>query len=187
MLTLLKFYHPSVQTCSALTGSVRIDNFSPLELQAQERESNPEPGFPRAAGPEDCKTDHPHFSGIEPLRADVEEDDPPRKVDQAEEIIALSGMPITTPNGGNQATTISFMSLKSSPATNQEPTQGRGTGPRPGPMTTTLEQDNQVAKLGVLTNESTPGPSAILLPLDPSPQFPWPCLSQCPDDSHKKC
>ncbi|KAJ9072911.1 hypothetical protein DSO57_1022240 [Entomophthora muscae] len=166
---------------------VRIDNFSPLELQAQERESNPEPGFPQAAGPEDRKTNRSHFSGIEPLQADVEEDNPPRKVDQAEEIIALSGMQITTPNGGNQATTISFMSLKSSPATNQEPTQGRGTGLQPGPMTTTLEQDNQVAKLGVTTNERTPGPSTILLPLDPSPQFPWPCLSQCPDDSHKKC
>ncbi|KAJ9076868.1 hypothetical protein DSO57_1022073 [Entomophthora muscae] len=116
-----------------------IDNFSPLELQAQERESNLEPGFPQAAGPEDRETNRPHFSGIEPLRADVEEDNLPRKVDQAKEIIALSGMPITTPNGGGQATTISFMSLKSSPATNQEPTQGRGTGPQPGPMTTTLE------------------------------------------------
>ncbi|KAJ9057205.1 hypothetical protein DSO57_1024861 [Entomophthora muscae] len=90
---------------------VRIDNFSPLELQAQERESNLEPGFPRAAGPEDRKTNCLHFSGIKPLQADVEEDNPPRKVDQDEEIIALSGMPITTPNGGNQATTISFMSL----------------------------------------------------------------------------
>ncbi|KAJ9073978.1 hypothetical protein DSO57_1010957 [Entomophthora muscae] len=59
--------------------SVRIDNFSPLELQAQERESNLEPGFLQAAGPEDCKTNCPHFSGIEPLQADVEEDNPPRK------------------------------------------------------------------------------------------------------------
>ncbi|KAJ9069431.1 hypothetical protein DSO57_1018658 [Entomophthora muscae] len=160
-----------------LVLAVRIDNFSPLELQAQEQESNPEPGFPQAAGPEDRKTNRPHFSGIEPLQADVEEDNPPRKVDQAEEIIALSGMPITTPNGGGQATTISFMSLKSSPATNQEPTQGRGTSPQPGPMTTTLEQDNQVAKLGVTTNERTPRPSAILLPLDPIPlALPFPML-----------
>ncbi|KAJ9085072.1 hypothetical protein DSO57_1017430 [Entomophthora muscae] len=60
---------------------VRIDNFSPLELQAQERESTPEPGFPRAAGPEDRKTNCLHFSGIKPLQADVEEDNPPRKVD----------------------------------------------------------------------------------------------------------
>ncbi|KAJ9065379.1 hypothetical protein DSO57_1020232 [Entomophthora muscae] len=60
---------------------VRIDNFPPLELQAQERESNPEPGFPWAAGPEDRETNHPHFSGIKPLQADVEEDNPPRKVD----------------------------------------------------------------------------------------------------------
>ncbi|KAJ9054601.1 hypothetical protein DSO57_1012667 [Entomophthora muscae] len=59
----------------------QIDNFPPLEPQAQERESNPEPGFPQAAGPEDCETNRWHFSGIEPPRADVEEDDPPRKVD----------------------------------------------------------------------------------------------------------
>ncbi|KAJ9077740.1 hypothetical protein DSO57_1013812 [Entomophthora muscae] len=60
---------------------VRIDNSPPLEPQAQERESNPEPGFPRAAGPVDCETAHLHFSGFEPPQADVEEDDPPRKVD----------------------------------------------------------------------------------------------------------
>ncbi|KAJ9065357.1 hypothetical protein DSO57_1020468 [Entomophthora muscae] len=168
------------------TSFVRIDNFSPLELQAQEQESNPEPGFPQAAGPEDHETDHPHFPGIEPLRADVEEDNPPRKADQAEDSTALSEVPITTPNGGDPAT-IGLMSLKSSPATNQEPTQGRGTGPQLGPMTSTLKQDNQVAKLGAATNEKTPGLSAILLPLDPSPQFPGPALHKCPDDSHKKC
>ncbi|KAJ9061832.1 hypothetical protein DSO57_1016765 [Entomophthora muscae] len=51
-------------------------------------------------------------------RADAEDDGPPSETDQAKKIIALSGVPITTPNGGNQAITISFMSLKSSPATN---------------------------------------------------------------------
>ncbi|KAJ9049958.1 hypothetical protein DSO57_1019129 [Entomophthora muscae] len=158
----------------------RIDNSPPPKPQAQERESNPEPGFPQAAGPMDRRTARPHFSGVEPPRADAEDDGPSSETDQAEEIIALSGVPITTPNEGTKATTISFMSLKSTPATNQEPTQGRGTGPQPGPMTITLEQDNQVAKLGVSTNERTPGPSTILLPLDPSTQFPRPCLSQCP-------
>ncbi|KAJ9085187.1 hypothetical protein DSO57_1016339 [Entomophthora muscae] len=132
--------------------SVRIDNSPPLKPQAQEQESNTEPGFPRAAGLMDRRTARPHFSGVEPPRADAEDDGPPSETDQAKEIIALSGVTITTSNGGNQAATISFMSLNSSPATNQEPTQGRGTGPRPGPMTTTLEQDNQVTKLGVMTN-----------------------------------
>ncbi|KAJ9058654.1 hypothetical protein DSO57_1010223 [Entomophthora muscae] len=110
----------------------------------------------------------PHFSGIEPPQADTEDDGPCSETDHTKEIIAPSGMPITAPNGGAKAATISFMSLKSAPATNQEPTQGRGTGLQPGPMTMTLEQDNQVAKLGVLTNERTPRPSTILLPLDPS-------------------
>ncbi|KAJ9079742.1 hypothetical protein DSO57_1032275 [Entomophthora muscae] len=98
--------------------SVRIDNSPPLEPQAQEQGSNPEPGFPWAAGPMDCRTARLHFSGVEPPQADAEDDGPSSETDQAEEIIALSGVPITTPNGGAQATTISFMSLKSKPATN---------------------------------------------------------------------
>ncbi|KAJ9081844.1 hypothetical protein DSO57_1010518 [Entomophthora muscae] len=128
-------------------GAVRIDNSPPLEPQAQEQELNPKPGFPWAAGPMDCRTACRHFSGVKPPQAEAEDDGPSSETDQAKEIIALSGVPIMTPNGGAQATTISFMSLKSTPATNQEPTQGRGTSLQPGPMTTTLEQDNQVAKL----------------------------------------
>ncbi|KAJ9071678.1 hypothetical protein DSO57_1034548 [Entomophthora muscae] len=169
-----------------LGQSVRIDNFPPLEPQAQERELNPEPGLPQAAGPEDCETDRPHFSGIKPPQTDVEGDNPPRKVDQAKESTALSEVPITPPNGGDPAT-IGLMNLKSSPATNQEPIQGRGTGPQLGPMTSMLKQDNQVDKLGAATNERTRRPSTILLPLDPSPQFPGPALHKCPDDPHKKC
>ncbi|KAJ9085952.1 hypothetical protein DSO57_1009003 [Entomophthora muscae] len=33
-----------------MAAFVRIDNFPPLELQAQEQELNPEPGFPWARG-----------------------------------------------------------------------------------------------------------------------------------------
>ncbi|KAJ9082849.1 M-phase phosphoprotein 8 [Entomophthora muscae] len=156
---------------------VRIDNSSPLEPPAQEQDLNPELGSPQAAGPMDLRTARLHFSGIKPLQADAEDDGPCSETDHTKEIIAPSGMPITAPNEGAKAATISFMSLKSAPATNQEPTQGRGTGLQSGPMTTTLEQDNQVAKLGVLTNERTPRPSTILLPLDPSTQLPQPCLS----------
>ncbi|KAJ9060763.1 hypothetical protein DSO57_1027325 [Entomophthora muscae] len=111
-----------------LDPAVSIDNSSPLEPQAQERESNLEPGSPWAAGPMDCRTARPYFSGIEPPQADAEDDGPCSETDHAEEIIALSGMPITAPNGGAKAATISFMSLKSAPATKQEPSQGRGTG-----------------------------------------------------------
>ncbi|KAJ9061445.1 hypothetical protein DSO57_1020658 [Entomophthora muscae] len=60
---------------------VRIDNSPPLETQDQERESNPEPGFPQAAGPMDCGTSCPHFSGVEPLQADAEDDGPPSETD----------------------------------------------------------------------------------------------------------
>ncbi|KAJ9080957.1 hypothetical protein DSO57_1019490 [Entomophthora muscae] len=164
------------------TLSVRIDNSSSLETRAREQESNPNPGSPWAAGPVDCRTSRPRFSGIKPPQADTKNVGPCSETGQTKEIIAPNGRLITAPNGGTEATTISFMNLKSTPVTNQEPTQERGTGPRPGPMTLTLKQDNQVAKLRFLTNERTPRPSAILLPLDPSTQFPWASLSQCPDE-----
>ncbi|KAJ9054934.1 hypothetical protein DSO57_1009352 [Entomophthora muscae] len=57
---------------------VRIDNSPPLEPQAQEQESNQEPGFPWAAGPMDAR---PHFSGVKPLQADAEYDGPPSETD----------------------------------------------------------------------------------------------------------
>ncbi|KAJ9086674.1 hypothetical protein DSO57_1001465 [Entomophthora muscae] len=89
--------------------SAKIDNSSPLEPQAQEQESNPEPGSPWAARPMDCRTACPHFSGIKPLQADAEDDGPYSGTDHTKEIIAPSGMPITAPNGGAKAATISFI------------------------------------------------------------------------------
>ncbi|KAJ9053076.1 hypothetical protein DSO57_1027685 [Entomophthora muscae] len=161
---------------------VRIDNSSSLETQSREQESNPDPGSPRAAGPVDRRTARLHFSGINSPQADTENVGPHNETGQTKEIIAPNRRLITAPNGGTEAATISFMNLKSTPVANQEPSQERGTSLRPDPMTTTLKQDKQVAKLRFLTNERTPGPSAILLPLDPSTQFPWTCLSQCTDE-----
>ncbi|KAJ9057487.1 hypothetical protein DSO57_1022279 [Entomophthora muscae] len=60
---------------------VRIDNYPPLETQAQERESNPEPGFPQAAGLMDCWTACLHFSGVKLPQADTEDDGPPSETD----------------------------------------------------------------------------------------------------------
>ncbi|KAJ9052654.1 hypothetical protein DSO57_1032198 [Entomophthora muscae] len=166
----------------------RIDNSSSLETQAREQESNPEPGFLWAAGPVDRGTACPRFSGIELSQADTKRINSCSKKRQTKEIIMPNGGLITAPNGGTDLETISFINSKSTPATNQEPTQERGTGPRPGPMTSTLKQDDQAAKLRFLTNERTPGLSAILLPLDPSTQFPQPWPSQCPDEPpHGKC
>ncbi|KAJ9081943.1 hypothetical protein DSO57_1009647 [Entomophthora muscae] len=62
---------------------VRIDNYPPLEPQAQERESNPEPGFPQADRPIDCGTARLHFSGVKPPQADAEDDGPSSETDQA--------------------------------------------------------------------------------------------------------
>ncbi|KAJ9089573.1 hypothetical protein DSO57_1011628 [Entomophthora muscae] len=147
---------------------VRIENSSFLETWAQEQELNPDPGLLWAARPVDCRTACLHFSRIEPPQAEIKCIDTCSKKRQTKEIIAPNGGLITAPNGGNDLATISFINSKSTPAINQEPTQERGTGPQPGPMTSTLKQDNQASKSRFLTNERTPGLSAILLPLDPS-------------------
>ncbi|KAJ9056504.1 hypothetical protein DSO57_1032450 [Entomophthora muscae] len=164
-----------------ITTSVSIDNSSSLETQAREQELNPDPGFLQAAGPVDRRTTHPRFFGIESPQADTKNVDPCSKKSQTKEIIAPNERLITAPNKGTDLATISFMNLKSTPVTNQEPSPGKGTGLQPNLMTTTLKQANQVANLRFLTNERTPGPSAILLPLDLSTQSPQACLSQFPD------
>ncbi|KAJ9070213.1 M-phase phosphoprotein 8 [Entomophthora muscae] len=139
---------------------VKIDNSYPLETQAQERDSNPSPGSLQAT----CLC----FLGIKPLQAEAPVNSQSHNTDTSPTIVAPKEEPLKLPNEGRDGTYVSFMSLKSSQATNQEPTQERGTGPRPGPMTTMLKQDNQVAKSRFLTNERTSGLSAILLLSDPS-------------------
>ncbi|KAJ9082337.1 hypothetical protein DSO57_1005479 [Entomophthora muscae] len=159
------------------TKSVRIDNFSSLETQAQEQESNPDPGFLQAARPVDSRTACLRLSGIEPPQADTKNVGPCSKTSQTKEIIAPNGKLITAPNGGTDLATISFMNLKSTPATNQEPTQERGTSPQPDPMTTTLKQENQVAKLRLLTNERTPRPVSFCRLWTQEPSSPGPAFS----------
>ncbi|KAJ9052910.1 hypothetical protein DSO57_1029369, partial [Entomophthora muscae] len=131
---------------------VRIDNSSSLETQAQEWDSNPDPGFPWATGPMDQRAACPRFPEVDPPQADTKNVDPN----------APNGGLTKALNGGNKISTISFMILKSTLATNQEPSSEGG--PQPNPVTTTLKQYNQVANSRLLTNERTPSPGAILLP-----------------------
>ncbi|KAJ9086438.1 hypothetical protein DSO57_1004161 [Entomophthora muscae] len=107
----------------------------------------------------------------EPPQAEAKNDGLNGKASQTKEI--------STPKGGNKTSTISFMSLKSTLVANQEPSPEGGMGLWPGPMTKTIEQDNQVANLRSLTNERTPGPGAILPPLNQSTLA---HLSQYPDE-----
>ncbi|KAJ9077538.1 hypothetical protein DSO57_1015935 [Entomophthora muscae] len=161
---------------------VRIDNLLPLKTWAQGQDLNSEPKFLQAAGPMDQEPTRLRFSGIEPLQADTKNVDPCSETGQTKEINTPNGGLIKVPNGGTKMTTISFMNLKSTLVANQELSPGRDTVLQPDPTTATLKQVNQVAKLRFLTNERTPGPNAILLPLDPSTQSPRACLSQCPDE-----
>ncbi|KAJ9072691.1 hypothetical protein DSO57_1024726 [Entomophthora muscae] len=163
LLLLQAFLSSIFRRTGADYSSSTSPNHENPETRARKQGSNPKPGFLWAARPVDCGTACPLFSGIEPPQADTECIDPCSKKRKTKEIIA--------PNGGTAFATISI-NLESTPATNQEPTQERGTGPQPSPMTLTLKQDNQAAKSSFLTNERTPRPSAILPPLDPSTQFP---------------
>ncbi|KAJ9083423.1 hypothetical protein DSO57_1034817 [Entomophthora muscae] len=115
--------------------NVRINNYSSLETRARELESNPKPRSLWTNGPVDCRTTCPRFSGIEPPQADTKHINPCSRKSQTKGIIAPNGGLITAPNGGTNLATISFINLNSKPATNQEQTQERGTGLRPGPMT----------------------------------------------------
>ncbi|KAJ9074203.1 hypothetical protein DSO57_1008731 [Entomophthora muscae] len=166
--------------CSRRVIKCRTD-FGNFLRNAWERGSNPDPRFPWAAGPVDQGTTCPHFSGIKLPQAEAENASSHSKTGQTKEISAPNKQSITAPNEGAEAATISFINLKSTSVVNQELSPGRGTGPRPNLMTTTLEQVNQVANLRFLTNEITPRLSAILLLLDPSTQFSRACLFQCPD------
>ncbi|KAJ9089951.1 hypothetical protein DSO57_1007770 [Entomophthora muscae] len=161
---------------------VKIDNSSPLVTQARDQDLNPGPGSLRAAGPMDRWAACLCFLGIKPLQAEAPVNSQSQNTDASPTIVAPKEEPLKLPNEGRDDAYVSFMSLKSSQVTNKEPTQERGTGLWPGPMTTTLKQDNQVAKSRFLTNEITPGPSAILLLSDPSTQFPRPSFTQCPDE-----
>ncbi|KAJ9051986.1 hypothetical protein DSO57_1038667 [Entomophthora muscae] len=168
--------------CAIGGGCVSIDNFPPLEPQAQEQGSNPEPGSPWAARPVDCGTAHPRFPGIKPLQADTKHIDQCGIKSQTKRIITPNGGVITASNGGNKISAISFISLKFTLVIDQEPSPEGGIGLRPNLMTTTLEQDNQVVNSRSLINDRTPGPGAILLPLNQSAQNHQACLSQCPNE-----
>ncbi|KAJ9051183.1 hypothetical protein DSO57_1007024 [Entomophthora muscae] len=115
---------------------------SPLETQAQGRDSNPDPESLRAAGPENQGATCPRFTGVKLPQAEAKNDGPNGEVSQTKGINAPNEGTIKAPNGGNKILAISFMSLKATSAVNQESPSEEGTGLRPKPMTTTLEQDN---------------------------------------------
>ncbi|KAJ9079720.1 hypothetical protein DSO57_1032586 [Entomophthora muscae] len=108
---------------------IRIDNYSSLETQAQELESNLEPRFLWAAGPVDCRTAHLSFSGIEPPQADTKHIDPCGRKSQTKGIVTPNGGLITAPNGGTDLAIISFMNLKSTPTKKSRANPDKRHGP----------------------------------------------------------
>ncbi|KAJ9068974.1 hypothetical protein DSO57_1023184 [Entomophthora muscae] len=155
-----------------LGNPVRIENSLTLETWAKGQDYTPELKCLQAARPGDQGAACPRFPRVKPLQAEAKNDGVNGEATQTKGIIAPNGEVIKAPNGGNKIPTTSFMSLKSTLVASQEPFPEEGTGLRPDPMTTTLEQDNQVANSRFLTNERTPGPGAILPPLNLSTQIP---------------
>ncbi|KAJ9060608.1 hypothetical protein DSO57_1029047, partial [Entomophthora muscae] len=148
---------------------VRIVNSFSLETRTQGWNLNPDPKSLQAAGPMDQGATFLHFLEAKPLQADAKNVVPNGEVSQTKGISAPNGGVIKFPNGGNKISTISFMSLKSTLVANQEPSTEGGTGLQIGPMTTTIEQDNQVANSRSLINEKTPGLGVILPHLNQNP------------------
>ncbi|KAJ9081217.1 hypothetical protein DSO57_1017061 [Entomophthora muscae] len=124
------------------------------------------------------------FSRVKPPQAEAKNDGPNDEASQTKGIIAPNEGVIKAPNGGNKIPTISSMSLKSTLVANQETSPEEDMGLWPNPMTTTLEQDDQVANLRFLTNERNPVLGAVLLSLNPSTQIPQAHLFQRPDEPH---
>ncbi|KAJ9081344.1 hypothetical protein DSO57_1015627 [Entomophthora muscae] len=105
----------SSDDCQTVPGaSVKIDNSSPLETQAQERDLNPGPGFLRAAGPMDRWATHPCFLGIKPLQAEAPVNSQSQNTNTSPTIVAPKEEPLKLPNEGRDSAYVSFMSLKSS-------------------------------------------------------------------------
>ncbi|KAJ9089257.1 hypothetical protein DSO57_1014803 [Entomophthora muscae] len=133
-----------------VTATVRIDNSLTLETQAKGQDSNPEPKSLRDWGQRGCLL---RFLGVKTLQAEAKNDGPDDETSQTTGIITPNGGVIKAPNRGNKIPTINFMSLKSTAAINQESPPGEGIGPKPHPMTTALEKENQVVNLRFFTNE----------------------------------
>ncbi|KAJ9077973.1 hypothetical protein DSO57_1011508 [Entomophthora muscae] len=144
-------YHPHDHTPSKEPDlnwhckGVRIDISFTLETWDQGQDSTPDPGFLQTSSSIDQGTACPRFPEIETPQAEAKNDGLNGKESQTKGINAPNGGLIKAPIGGNKISTIRFMSLNSTLVANQEPSPEEGTGPQPNPMTTTLEQDNQVA------------------------------------------
>ncbi|KAJ9084228.1 hypothetical protein DSO57_1026646 [Entomophthora muscae] len=97
-----------------------IDNYFPLETRAQGKDLSPDPEFLWATNPKDQRATCLRFPEVEPLQAEAKNDDSNNETSQTKGTIAPTEGKIKAPNGGNKIPTISFMSLKGTPATNQE-------------------------------------------------------------------
>ncbi|KAJ9086117.1 hypothetical protein DSO57_1007520 [Entomophthora muscae] len=110
---------------------------------------------------------------LNPPQAEAKDNFPKGKASQTKEIITSNVGAIKTPNGDDKIPTVCFIGLNTTLVANQDVSPEVSTGPWPNLMTTAQEQENQVTNLGFLTNERTPGPGAILLPLNPSILITW--------------
>ncbi|KAJ9050533.1 hypothetical protein DSO57_1013549 [Entomophthora muscae] len=136
--------------------TVRIDNSLPQGTRAQGWDLNPEPTFPQAAGTMDQGPARLRFFGIKPLQAEAPAKSQSQNTCISSTMVAPEEEPLKLPNGSRDGASVNFMSLKSSQVTNQTLLSKINLGFGPNPVTTTKNQENQVTKLDILTNERTP-------------------------------
>ncbi|KAJ9063898.1 hypothetical protein DSO57_1036191 [Entomophthora muscae] len=136
---------------------VRIVNSFPLETWAQGQDLNPDPESLWATGPKNWGAACLRFPGVGPLQAEAKNDGPNNEASQTKGIIAPNKGSIKEPNGGNKILTTSFMSLKATPAANQELPPGEGMGSRckvtpPLALDRTIPPDVQRKQLKIQSN-----------------------------------
>ncbi|KAJ9060028.1 hypothetical protein DSO57_1035223 [Entomophthora muscae] len=126
------------------------------ETRAQGWDLNPEPLFLQAAGPMDQGPACPCFFGIEPPQAEAPANFQSQNTCTSSTMVAPKEEPLKLPNGSRDGAYVKFMSMKSSQVTNQTLLPKINPGFGPNPVTTAKNQENQVTKLNILTNERTP-------------------------------
>ncbi|KAJ9087351.1 hypothetical protein DSO57_1034248 [Entomophthora muscae] len=124
------------------TQILSIDNSFPLETQAQEWDSNPDPGFLQAASPMDQGPACPRFPETEPLQAEAPAKSQSQNISAGLTIMMPKEELLKLPNEGRESSSVNFMNLKSSCVTNQIQLPKENTGFRPNPVTTAQNQEN---------------------------------------------
>ncbi|KAJ9062869.1 hypothetical protein DSO57_1005991 [Entomophthora muscae] len=114
------------------------DNFLPLEPQAQEQVSNPDPDHPQATSPKDQRAGRPHFIGIKHPQVEAVHTFQDRDTSKKLETTSPDGSEDKFSNGGKKVPIIKHMSLKFILMANQDSPPDENGDLKAAPVVTVL-------------------------------------------------